>query len=68
MSTAGLARIESRRSDILQAYGRLGEARMALEQTMAGARISRNLQRLSNAYGGLGMLALRVGDLTTAAD
>ena len=64
----GLARIESRRSDILQAYGRLGEARMALEQTMAGARISRNLQRLSNAYGGLGMLALRVGDLTTAAD
>ncbi len=65
---AGLARIESRRSDILQGYGRLGEARVALEQTLAGARISRNLQRLSNAYGGLGMLALRVGDLTTAAD
>jgi len=65
---AGLARIESRRSDILQAYGRLGESRLALEQVMAGARVSRNLQRLSNAYGGLGMLALRVGDLATAAD
>ena len=35
---------------------------------MAGARISRNLQRLSNGYGGLGMLALRVGDLPTAAE
>ena len=65
---AGLGRIQSRRSDILQAYGRLGEARVALEQTMAEARVSRNLQRLSNAYGGLGMLALRVGDLTTAAE
>ena len=65
---AGLARIESRRSDILVAYGRLGEARVALERTMAGARVSGNLQRLSNAYGGLGMLALRVGDLTTAAE
>lgn len=65
---AGLARIESRRSDILQGYGRLGEAKVALEQVMAGARISKNQQRLSNAYGGLGMLALRVGDLSTAAE
>ena len=35
---------------------------------MAGARISRNRQRLGNGYGGLGMLALRVGDLPTAAE
>jgi CHAT domain-containing protein/tetratricopeptide (TPR) repeat protein len=65
---AGLARIASRRSDILQGYGRLGEAKAALEQVMAGAKISRNLQRLSNGYGGFGMLALRVGDLPTAAE
>jgi CHAT domain-containing protein/tetratricopeptide (TPR) repeat protein len=65
---AGLARIASRRSDILQGYGRLGEAQVALEEVMAGARISRNRQRLANAYGGLGMLALRVGDLPTAAE
>ena len=65
---AGLARIASRRSDILQGYGRLGEAQVALEEVMAGARISRNRQRLANGYGGLGMLALRVGDLPTAAE
>jgi CHAT domain-containing protein len=41
---------------------------MALEEVMAGARISRNRQRLANGYGGLGMLALRVGDLPTAAE
>ena len=65
---AGLARIASRRSDILQNSGRLGEAKVALEEVMTGAKISRNLQRLSNGYGGLGMLALRVGDLPTAAE
>jgi tetratricopeptide (TPR) repeat protein len=65
---AGLSRIASRRSDILQSSGRLGEAKVALADLMAGARISRNLQRLSNGYGGLGMLALRVGDLPTAAE
>jgi CHAT domain-containing protein len=65
---AGLARVASRRSDILQGYGRLGEAQVALEEVMAGARISRNRQRLANGYGGLGMLALRVGDLPTAAE
>lgn len=65
---AGLARIASRRSDILQGSGRLGEAKVALEEVMTGAKISRNLQRLSNGYGGLGMLALRVGDLSTAAE
>ena len=65
---AGIARLESRRSDILQASGRLGEAKVALGQVLAHATISKNLQRLSNAYGGMGMLALRVGDLTTAAD
>lgn len=65
---AGIARLESRRSDILQAYGRLGEAKVALGQVLAHATISGNRQRLANAYGGMGMLALRVGDLRTAAD
>ena len=65
---AGIARLESRRSDILQASGRLGEAKVALREVLTHATISKNLQRLSNAYGGMGMLALRVGDLTTAAD
>jgi CHAT domain-containing protein/tetratricopeptide (TPR) repeat protein len=65
---AGLARVASRRSDILQGYGRLGEAQVALEEAMAGARISRNRQRLGSGYGGLGMLALRVGDLPTASE
>lgn len=64
---AGIARLESRRSDILQAAGRLGEASVALGQVLSHAAISKNRQRLANAYGGLGMLALRVGDLTTAA-
>src|SRR5262249_22787025 len=65
---AGLARLQSRRSDILQAYGRLGEAKLALKQVLAEAQISRNRQRTANAYGGIGMLALRVGDLPTAAE
>jgi CHAT domain-containing protein len=65
---AGIARLESRRSDILQASGRLGEAKVALGQVLAHATVSKNLQRLGNAFGGMGMLALRVGDLRTAAD
>ncbi len=65
---AGIARVESRRSDILQGVGRLGEASVALGQVLSHATVSRNRQRLANAYGGLGMLALRVGDLTTAAE
>ncbi len=65
---AGLSRNESRRSDILQAYGRLGEARLALERVVAEAAISRNRQRMANALGGMGMLALRVGDLPTATE
>jgi CHAT domain-containing protein len=65
---AGIARNESRRSDILQAYGRLGEAQAALERVQAEATISRNLLRTANAIAGMGMLALRVGDLTTAAE
>jgi tetratricopeptide (TPR) repeat protein len=64
---AGLARLESRRSDILQAYGRLGEAKVALRRILAEAGIAKNQQRVANAYGGMGMLALRVGDLPTAA-
>ena len=65
---AGLSRNESRRSDILQAYGRLGEAKVALQRVLAEATISRNRQRMANALGGMGMLALRVGDLPTAAE
>ena len=34
----------------------------------AEATLSRNGNRLANAYGGLGMLALRTGDLPSAAD
>lgn len=64
---AGLSRNESRRSDILQAYGRLGEARVALGRVLAEAEISKNRQRMANALGGMGMLSLRVGDLPTAA-
>ena len=64
---AGLSRLQSRRSDILQAYGRLGEAKLALQQVLAEAEISRNRQRAANAYGGIGMLALRVGDQPTAS-
>ncbi len=63
-----LARLYSRRSDELQARGRLGEAKVALGQVLAEATLSRNRNRTANAYGGLGMLALRVGDLPTAAD
>ncbi len=63
---ASLARLYSRRSDELQARGRLGEAKIALGQVLAEATLSRNRQRSANAYGGLGMLALRVGDLPTA--
>jgi CHAT domain-containing protein len=62
-----LARLYSRRSDELQARGRLGEAKVALGQVLAEATLSRNRNRTANAYGGLGMLALRVGDLPTAA-
>ncbi len=65
---AGIARNESRRSDILQAYGRLGEAQVALERVQAEATISRNLLRSANAIAGIGMLALRVGDLPTAVE
>ncbi len=65
---AGLSRLHSRRSDILQAYGRLGEAKVALQKVLAEAEISRNRQRAANAYGGIGMLALRVGDLPTASE
>jgi CHAT domain-containing protein/tetratricopeptide (TPR) repeat protein len=64
---ASLARLYSRRSDELQARGRFGEAKAALGQVLAEATLSRNRNRTANAYGGLGMLALRVGDLATAA-
>ena len=65
---ASLARLYSRRSDELQARGRLGEAKVALGQVLDEAARSRNLNRTANAYGGLGMLALRVGDLPSAAN
>ena len=65
---ASLARLYSRRSDELQARGRLGEAKVALGQVLAEATLSHNGNRLANAYGGLGMLALRTGDLPSAAD
>jgi CHAT domain-containing protein/tetratricopeptide (TPR) repeat protein len=65
---ASLARLYSRRSDELQARGRLGEAKVALGQVLAEATLSRNGNRMANAYGGLGMLALRTGDLPSAAD
>jgi CHAT domain-containing protein/tetratricopeptide (TPR) repeat protein len=64
---ASLARLESRRSDEYQARGWLGEAKLALGRVLAEAEISHNRQRLGYAYGGLGMLALRIGDLPTAA-
>ena len=65
---ASLARLYSRRSDELQARGRLGEAKVALGQVLAEATLSHNGNRLANAYGGLGMLALRTGDLPSAAE
>lgn len=64
---ASLARLESRRSDEFQARGWLGQAKVALSRVLAEAEISRNRQRAGYAYAGLGMLALRVGDLSTAA-
>jgi CHAT domain-containing protein/tetratricopeptide (TPR) repeat protein len=64
---ASLARLYSRRSDELQARGRFGEAKVALGQVLAEATLSRNRNRTANAYGGLGMLALRTGDLPSAA-
>jgi tetratricopeptide (TPR) repeat protein len=64
---ASLARLESRRSDEFQARGWLGEAKLALSRVRAEAEISHNRQRLSYAYAGLGMLALRVSDFPTAA-
>lgn len=67
-SHASLARLYSRRSDELQARGRLGEAKAALDRVLAEAALSRNPLRTAFAYGGLGMLALRVGDLATAAE
>lgn len=65
---ASLARLYSRWSDELQARGRLGEAKVALGQVLAEATRSRNGNRLANAYGGLGMLALRTGDIPSAAE
>ncbi|MBA3554901.1 MAG: hypothetical protein H0W29_09125, partial [Gemmatimonadales bacterium] len=65
---ASLARLASRRSDELQFRGRLGEAKTALGQVLAEAEISRNRERFAFAYGGLGMLALRLHDLPTAVD
>lgn len=65
---ASLARLYSRRSDELQARGRLGEAKVALGQVLGEATRSRNGNRLANAYGGLGMLALRTGDVASAAE
>jgi CHAT domain-containing protein/tetratricopeptide (TPR) repeat protein len=64
---ASLARLESRRSDEFQARGWLGEAKQALSRVRAEAEISHNRQRLAYAHAGLGMLALRIGDLPTAA-
>lgn len=65
---SSLARLASRRSDELQFLGRLGEAKAALRQVLQEAEISRNRERFGFAYGGLGMLALRVNDLPTAMD
>ncbi len=65
---ASLARLASRRSDELQFRGRLGEAKTPLGQVLAEAEVSRNQERFAFAYGGLGMLALRLDDLPTAVD
>src|SRR5699024_10512574 len=64
---ASLARLESRRSDEFQARGWLGEAKQALSRVRAEAEISHNRQRLAYEHAGPGMLALRIGDLPTAA-
>jgi tetratricopeptide (TPR) repeat protein len=63
---ASLGRLYSRRSDELLSRGRLGEAKQALSQVLAEAAISKNRERYAFAYGGLGSVALRVGDLPTA--
>ncbi len=65
---ASLARLYSRFSDELQARGRLGEARVVLGRVLGEAAISRNRHRVAFATAGLGMLALRLGDLATAAE
>jgi CHAT domain-containing protein/tetratricopeptide (TPR) repeat protein len=65
---SSLARLASRRSDELQSVGRLGEAKIALQQVLAGAKISRNRERFAYGYGGLGSLALRMNDLPTARE
>ncbi|MEZ0332622.1 MAG: CHAT domain-containing protein, partial [Gemmatimonadales bacterium] len=64
---ASLGRLYSRLSDELQARGRLGEARVALGRVLGEAAISKNRQRVAFATAGLGMLALRLGDLATAS-
>jgi CHAT domain-containing protein/tetratricopeptide (TPR) repeat protein len=64
---SSLARLHSRLSDELQARGRLGEARVALGRVLGEAAISKNRHRVASATAGLGMLALRLGDLPTAA-
>jgi tetratricopeptide (TPR) repeat protein len=64
---SSLARLYSRLSDELQARGRLGEARVALGRVLGEAAISGNRHRVAFATAGLGMLALRLGDLPTAA-
>lgn len=65
---SSLARLASRRSDELQFAGRLGEAGAALRMVLEEAEISRNRERFGFAYGGLGMLALRVNDLPSAME
>jgi tetratricopeptide (TPR) repeat protein len=65
---SSLGRLASRRSDELQFLGRLGEAKAALRQVLEEAEISKNRERYGFAYGGLGMLALRVNDLPTAVE
>jgi CHAT domain-containing protein len=65
---ASLARLASRRSDELQSLGRLGEAKVALQQVLAEAKTSRNRERFAFAFGGLGSLALRMNDLATARE
>ncbi len=65
---ASLARLASRRSDELQFLGRLGEAKTAIQELMTEAAISKNRERFAYGYSGLGALALRLGDLPTAAE
>lgn len=65
---ASLGRLYSRRSDELQSAGRLGEAKQAVLQVLSEAALSRNRERYAFAYGGLGGLALLIGDLPGAID